>query len=333
MSSLPRLAPGARALVVGAGGLLGRAVVRKAQLQDLDVHGARVRWSDLERSIEDLSAAVDVLLARPGAGTAPGAPDDAPWAIVWCAGAGVTASTEESFARELAVMEAFVEGLLTRPREVMERCVLFFASSAGGLYAGAPSPPFTEHDEPAPLAPYGHAKLRAEAAFSRLAESGARVVLGRITNLYGPGQNLSKPQGLISQLCLAQHRLRPASIYVSLDTLRDYIYVDDCAELVLDAVARASALLPDSEPVAKILGSQGAVSIAEILGTLRIIHKRKPQAILAASPLGKAQARDLRFRSVVWPELDARSLTPLPVGIATTSEDIARSLRLEGPPN
>ena len=36
----------------------------------------------------------------------------------------------------------------------------FLASSAGGVYAGSADPPFTEHTEPAPISPYGQAKLR-----------------------------------------------------------------------------------------------------------------------------------------------------------------------------
>lgn len=308
-------------LVIGARGLLGSAVVRRGRMRGLDIRAARVRWSDASLAAEDLLAAVVKTASRSA---------DGPWSILWCAGAGVTSSTQEDFDAEIAVMHAFVDAVSSGPAEALSRCTLFFASSAGALYAGAAEPPFTEDHTPNPLAPYGRAKLRAEAAFSRLAEHGVRVVLGRISNLYGPGQNLAKPQGLISQLCLAHHRSKPSSIYVSLDTLRDYIYVDDCADLVLDLVDRASALPPGSPPVAKILGSQAAVSIAEILGMLRMIHKRKPQAILAASPLGRAQARDLRFRSVVWPELDARTLTPMPVGIAATSADIGRSVRLHG---
>lgn len=309
-------------LVVGARGLLGSAVRRSATARGLPVVAAQVDWAVPELAARDLARAVDQVVALAG---------DGGWSIVWCAGAGVTASTDEALRAETDVMRAFVADLESRPAEQLARCTLFFASSAGGLYAGAADPPFTELSTPAPLAAYGRAKLLAEQIFSELSACGARVVLGRISNLYGPGQNLAKPQGLISQFCLAHHLARPIGIYVSLDTLRDYIYVDDCAELVLDVVARAASHEPGSAPVTKILASQSSVTIAAIIGVLRAIYKRKPQAVLAASPLGARQARDLRFRSVVWPDLDERPLTPLPVGIAVTGEDIGRSLRLRGP--
>lgn len=296
--------------------------MRRGHARGLNLTAARVAWGDPERSVADLVNAVQDVARLSGGG---------PWSVVWCAGAGVTASTQESLDSEIAVMSAVVAELTERIGDALCRCTLFFASSAGGLYAGSTDPPYTEHHVPSPLAPYGRAKLASEAVFGRLADSGARVVLGRISNLYGPGQNLSKPQGLISQLCLAHHLVRPIGIYVSLDTLRDYIFVDDCADLVLDTVARAASLPPGCPPVVKILASGHSVTIAELIGTLRALHKRKPQAILAASPLGRSQARDLRFRSVVWPDLDERTLTPLPVGIAATSEDIGGSTRRHGP--
>jgi len=313
---------GSPTLVVGARGLLGSAVRRSAAARAIPVVAAAIDWSGPGSAARDLSRAVDDVVGRAG---------DGGWSLVWCAGAGVTASTDEALAAEIEVMRSFTDDLRRRPAEQLERCTLFFASSAGGLYAGADAPPFTELTAPAPLAPYGRAKLMAEEIFSELAAVGVRVVLGRISNLYGPGQNLAKPQGLISQLCLAHHLARPIGIYVSLDTLRDYIYVDDCADLVLDVVARAASSEAGAVPVTKILASQASVTIAAIMGELRAIYKRKPQAVLAASPLGARQARDLRFRSVVWSDLDERALTPLPVGIAATGEDIGRSLRRLGP--
>ncbi|MGW9469192.1 NAD-dependent epimerase/dehydratase family protein [Cellulosimicrobium sp. MI9406] len=309
-------------LVVGARGLLGSAVRRRAAVRGLTSVPASVDWSEPSSAVHDLSIAVDELLRDGG---------DGRWNLVWAAGAGVTASTDDALGAENAVMQGFVDDLVRRHPHALRRCTLFFASSAGGVYAGAGEAPFTERTLPAPLAPYGRAKLVAESIFSGLSEHGASVVLGRISNLYGPGQNLAKPQGLISQLCLAHHLARPIGIYVSLDTLRDYIYVDDCADLVLDVLDRAVDHDPGRGPVTKILASQSSVTIAAIIGELRTIYKRKPQAVLAASPLGARQARDLRFRSLVWPDLDARALTPLPVGIAATGEDIGRALRRRGP--
>lgn len=304
-------------LVVGAGGLLGQAVVRQLASTGTPVSAARVRWTDGLLAVEDVVREVSAHVHGAGNG---------PWAIIWCAGAGVTSTGRGSLLAELSVVDAFVAHLGTLPGQAKSRGTVFFASSAGGVYAGGDEPPFSEASPTAPLAAYGEAKLEAESRMAALASHGYRVILGRISNIYGPGQNLAKPQGLISQLCLSHHRATPLGIYVSLDTLRDYLYVDDCASLVTDTVVRIQRE-PAGTSVVKILASHSSVSIAGLLGHLRMVHKKRPQVILAASPYARQQARDLRFRSEVWPELSQRSLTPIVVGIAATSAAVGRYVR------
>ena len=51
------------------------------------------------------------------------------------------------------------------------------------------------------MAPYGHEKLIQEKLFTNLAEqTGSDLLIGRLSNLYGPGQKLTKPQGLIAHV-------------------------------------------------------------------------------------------------------------------------------------
>ena len=151
--------------------------------------------------------------------------------VFWCAGAGVVGTSQEALDAELSVLRGFLEGW--HPRD----SAFFFASSAGGVYAGSAGPPFTEETTPVPLAPYGHAKISAEQLTREFsARTGVPVLAARISNLYGPGQDISKPQGLVSQLCRAQLTRQPLSVYVSLDTMRDYLYVDDAARMSVAAL-------------------------------------------------------------------------------------------------
>lgn len=300
------------ALVVGARGLLGKAVTRGLVAQQRPVDAARVTWADPRTAVDDLLAAVTSTAVAHGAD----------WDLLWCAGSAVTGATPEQTQVEVATFTSFVDRLLdradARPRG------MFLASSAGGVYAGVDDPPFTELTTPRPLAPYGHAKLRLEEQAARLAAAGTPVLVGRISNLYGPGQNLQKEQGLISRLCRA-HLLRdPASIYVSLDTIRDYLFVDDCAALVLDGMEllHERADRHGGAPVVKILASQQSATIGALLGACRQVFGPRIPVTLGTSALAGRQARDLRFRSVVWPELDRRSLTTLPHGIHATAEDL-----------
>ena len=179
---------------------------------------------------------------------------------------------------------------------------MVLASSAGGVYAGSPDlPPFTERSEAAALAPYGVAKLEMERIADRLTGRGTRLLVARIANLYGPGQDLTKPQGLISQLCLTQQTGRALNLHVSLDTLRDYLFVSDAAAMLIAALD----LLAGEEPgttVTKILASGRAFSVAAVVGESRRVFRRRP--LLSTRAVTGSPARDLRLRSVVWPQVD-----------------------------
>lgn len=304
--------------VIGAGGLLGRAVVRELESRGTPVLTSKILWSDPEAALRELRNGADLLRLAAGPG---------PWTIAWCAGAGVTGTSQATLEAELSL---FTEALLAF-REILctedgTKGSMFLASSAGGVYAGADAPPFTEESPVQPLAPYGFAKLRAEAAVRDFAQqTGVRALIGRVSNLYGPGQNLRKPQGLISVFAKAHLTGAPVSVYVSLDTLRDYLFVDDASRLVADGLNRL--VCPDvrsGETVVKILASQRADTIGNLIGACRAIFKRRPLIILGASPFAKAQAHDLRLRSVVWPELDEHPVTPLAVGINTTVQEVQR---------
>ena len=85
--------------------------------------------------------------------------------------------------------------------------------------------------------------------------TGVPTMIGRITNVYGPGQNLGKAQGLISQLGKAYLLRQPISLYVSLDTTRDYIFVDDCARMIIAAVDDLRGTRDPGTAVVKIIGS------------------------------------------------------------------------------
>lgn len=303
--------------VVGRGGLLGGAVERAlSRTTAVWTPPEQVPWDD-HRAAATLLRATEGFAAEAGSGT---------WQLAWCAGAGVTTSTAGELTVEIRLLQMTLEALA---RSRLGPGAVFLASSAGGVYAGAPgTPPFTEHTPPVPLSPYGAAKLEAE----RLAvtwgrRTGVPVVVGRIANLYGPGQSLLKPQGLISRFCLAHLTGQPLSIYVPLDTVRDHLYVDDCAALVAQTL-RAAHRLPAGTSVTKILASHRALTIGALLGEMRRLLRRPPRIVFGASAAARFQALDLRLQSVTWPELDRRTLTPLPVGISETMEDLRAALRM-----
>jgi UDP-glucose 4-epimerase len=205
---------------------------------------------------------------------------------------------------------------------------LFLASSAGAVYAGSSGAPFQETTPVRAVAAYGTTKLAMEESTRELvARVGVPAMIGRISNLYGPGQNIAKPQGLISQLAKSYLLRTPLSLYVSLDTMRDYLYVGDCARLVVGAVELLHSSESRTIPVVKILASGRSTTVAELLGVFQRVFKRRAPLVLGDSPKSRYQVRDLRMRSTVWTELDRLVSTPLPAGIAATIADVAARVR------
>lgn len=302
---------------VGSGGLLGSAVDSALMRAGYDVwRPARaVPWARASEASEVLREHQERFLAS-ATGRA--------WWVVWCAGASVTSSGQDALHAEVATFEQFLTSVAVA---VAPHGSVVLASSAGGVYSGSQGPPFDEGTVPSPLAPYGQAKLAMERSLARwTTATGGRSLVCRIGNLFGPGQDMRKPQGLVSQLLRAHVTRQPLQVYVPLDTIRDYMYTGDAASRIIAAAARLQTL-PTSASATKVIATQQGMTIGAVLGEMRRVLRRRPPIVLGASPVARLQARDLRLRSVVWKDLDAVPLTPFPVAVHRTLLDVERQLR------
>ncbi len=238
--------------------------------------------------------------------------------VLWCAGAGGVAAPPETLASETRALEGLLEGL---SRHLAGPCadrpgVFLLSSSAGGVYGETPDLPLTEDSPCRPLSEYGRNKLRQEGVGRAWTERHPQVSLlvARLSNLYGPGQNLSKPVGLISQLSRSLIYNHPTHVYVPLDTTRDYLHVSDGARHIVRCLDRLLAS-NRRQTVTKLFASEQGVSIAGILGLLHRIAKHRPRVICAPHPHRKQQPGRLAFRSKVWTDTSATPQTDLATGI------------------
>ncbi len=310
----------AAAWVVGSGGLLGSSVARRLSREVPGVAAwtapTRFSWGDISALEGELDAAMRAYLAV----LAP----DSPWMVLWCAGAGVVGTPAEALEKETKTLELLLGRL---DAAAGDRPGFFFlASSAGGIYGGSQEVPLTEESTPRPISDYGRAKLRQEELLASWAAARPRVslLIGRISNLYGPGQNLSKPQGLIAHLsrCLLHHV--PAHVFAPLDTLRDHLYAPDGASQILMGLERLIRLPPPVR-VVKIVASGQTASIGAILAVFSRIAKRQPRIICAGIPARALQPSRLALKSTVWTDLPLPAPTSLGEGIQAV---YAHQLRL-----
>jgi UDP-glucose 4-epimerase len=311
--------------IVGRGGLLGGHVETSLLARDARAAVWRpekpIPWYEGERAAADLRREAEAFFRQ-------AARSGRPWRLVWCAGAGVVATSPDALAAETLLLSRLLAGVaeqLLNDAHLARAGTLFFSSSAGGVHAAAAArPPFDEDSPVGALAPYGREKLAQEELFRRVADAcEVDLLIGRFSNLYGPGQNLMKPQGLVAHVGRAALRREPVSIYVPLDTIRDYLFAADAGRMVVDAIERRSeARQAGASPasITKIFASEMETTVASVLTAWRQALRRPLRVALASNPMSHLQPRVLSFRSRIWPELRGQP-TLLSIGIDAVRRD------------
>ncbi|MNJ42884.1 UDP-glucose 4-epimerase [compost metagenome] len=116
---------------------------------------------------------------------------------------------------------------------------LVFLSSGGTVYGNPSTSPVSEGHPLNPISSYGAVKVAIEKFIGVAQQSwGLRPVIIRPSNPFGVRQGRSGIQGLISTVLNNIIHQEPTKIYGDGASIRDYIYVEDLARLVVSAVDR-----------------------------------------------------------------------------------------------
>lgn len=146
-----------------------------------------------------------------------------------------------------------------------------FLSSGGTVYGPAAPVPTPEDTPLWPISSYGVMKAAAEQYVAMHAHhDGFAADILRCANVFGPGEPTSGSQGLIG---IARARLRaglPVTLFGDGSARRDYVHVDDVAEVVLELAVR-----PDGIRVLNV-GSGTTTSVAEIIDGLAAALQVEP---------------------------------------------------------
>lgn len=142
---------------------------------------------------------------------------------------------------------------------------VLFASSAAVYGQNGEGQAIGEDTPKAPLTPYAADKLASEhyLDFYRR-QHGLEPAIFRFFNIFGPRQDPSSPySGVISIFVERARAGRPISVFGDGEQTRDFVYVADLVELLLQALAA-----PQLEPGAVNVGLGRATSLNQLLALL-----------------------------------------------------------------
>lgn len=295
---------------MGQGGFLGSALARKAIATGYKVFPqVAVPWRDhgTRALVLDQLAGQFALFSRGSDAT-----------IIWAAGAQSVSNSQSGISPELDSFHDFADAISSV--KALHGATIAIVSSVGGVYSGSLTPPFNSASPVNAINQYGLDKIEIENLSARQLTGFFRVQIARVTNIYGPWSG--PRQGLINRLCTAAATREALQIYVPLDTVRDYIYIDDAAQLVLFELDFARLFKLEKQPSVSLIGSGENSSIGSVINTVTHVAHRKVPVTMALLAETQLQARDLR----IHPSWIDRGLHFAPVPLAQGVKKLFDSL-------
>lgn len=183
--------------------------------------------------------------------------------------------------------------LLEIARETGVRRIVY-ASSGGTIYGEPMEIPIPEHHPLAPKSAYGQSKLTIENYLSFYARTTPlEVSILRMSNPYGPQQNIYGAQGLLAVAMGCVLDGRALKVFGAGSTVRDYIYIDDVVEAMLKASTAAPGVLNISSGEGRTVND--VIAAVESASGTRIVRQTLPDrpGDVAVSILDNQRARQL----------------------------------------
>lgn len=146
---------------------------------------------------------------------------------------------------------------------------MVFASSGGTIYGVPRSVPIAESHPTDPICSYGIQKLAIEKylQLTHRLEALDYCIL-RPSNLYGPRQRLDIAQGAVAVFLDRALRGKPIQVWGDGSVVRDYLYVEDACEALVEAAA------VKGEPKIFNIGSGVGTSLRELIRAIETLLGR-----------------------------------------------------------
>ena len=307
----PDLAGEEQLIALFGAGLIGSAVVRAIMQEGV---GSAITlpfsWKDAVCREADLASLTDTMIEMMAG---PVRYVD----VVWTAGRAGFAAGWTDVEEELAAFES-VNRLCVQLRDALPlaRHRIHIMSSAGGLFEGQRF--VGEGAVPAPRRPYGHLKLEQEQRANRLS-AGIIPFIYRPSSVYGLGV-LGGRAGLIATLIQNAKRYSPSRIVGRLDTIRDYVLVNDIGKFVAQCINKTA-----ERPENFLLASGRPTGMCEVLDIVGKVIGRPLYLKLDTAP---SNASHFSYRQSALP--DNWFPTDLETGIKQVARQLASSFETRG---
>lgn len=153
---------------------------------------------------------------------------------------------------------------------------IVYASSGGTIYGEPQQVPIQESHPLAPKSAYGQSKLTIENYLSFYARTTPlEVSILRMSNPFGPRQNIYGAQGLLAVAMGCVLNQRPLRVFGDGQTVRDYIYIDDVVNAMLRATVAVPAVLNISSGLGRTVND--VIAAVETASGQRIERQRVPE--------------------------------------------------------
>jgi len=163
-------------------------------------------------------------------------------------------------------------GNLNSNINLVEKCIDFnidkfvFISSGGTVYGIPEQIPVGENHPQNPISNYGLGKLTMEKLLYLYHHNQKfNYTVLRVSNAYGERQNLYKNQGVIGVWLKNISQNKPIEIWGDGSVVRDYVYVQDVAHAVLNALAKVK-----SADIYNIGGGGKGHSLNDIIDVIKV---------------------------------------------------------------
>lgn len=263
-----------RIIVILGNGFIGSSLSQKLmKYEPSEIKNYKIDWSNDEKFSEQIKQSIHFIQKTNSV-------QQIDW--IWSAGKTGFGSTTEETDKEFKLFRSFLEMIKNENLISLSSIPFVFhlMSSAGGLFEGVVN--ISTNTLPEPKRPYGQLKLAQENLAKEYFQNNTHIY--RLSSVFGNSIN-NQRVGIITALIRNTLTCRMTNIYGSFDTKRDYVWVDDLSNFIVEKIVWNTK----SEESLFFLASGKASSIYEIIELVKKITNVKVMHTLEFSSQNNQQ--------------------------------------------